>query len=188
MRKQVLKNSIAIAALFAPSIILNINLLIPTMLATVFFYLEVWKRKKPCDCHLLYLSMLFLIIFTIGQWVFAEKIDIYYIPFSLIPMLVIILWQDLMVSLLMTLACGLSLAIEFRSLDLAILFFISGIISTVLLMNVRRRSQIIRAGFLVGLFQVFVWLLIHEFKISNIIEVNPYIFLFESQSQYRGSY
>lgn len=99
-------------------------------------------------------------------------------PFSLIPMLTVVLWQNLIVSILMIVACGLSLLIEFNSLNLAILFFISGIISTVLLMNVRRRSQIIRAGFLVGLFQVFVWLLIHEFKISNIIEVNPYIFLF----------
>ncbi len=176
MRKQVIKNSIAIVALFLLSGILKINLLIPIILSTIFVYLEVWKKQKPWDYRFLHLILLFLIIFAIGHWFFMEKINIYYIPFALIPMLVIILWQDLMISLLMILACVFSLATEFNSLDLGIIFYISAIVSTIFLVNVRRRSQIIRAGFVVGSFQVITWLFIQDFRILN--DVNPYIILF----------
>ncbi len=168
MKKRVVRNSIAIAVLFLPSFILGINLLIPTIITTIFVYMEAGRPKKAYDCKILHLSLLFLIIFAIGHWVYAENLNIYYIPFSLISMLVIILWQDLMISLFMILACGFSLAIEFKSLDLGIVFFVSAIISTVLLVDVRRRSQIIRAGFIVGLFQSLTWLLIQDFSISNI--------------------
>ena len=182
MRKQLIKNSIAIASLFSLSLILNINLLIPVVLTTIFIYLETWAKQKPCDCRFLHLVLLFLIIFTIGHWVNVSNLKleaslrIVYIPFSLLAMLVIVLWQDLMISLLMIGAAGFSLSIEFKSLDLGILFFISGIISTVLLVNVRRRSQIIHAGFIVGIFQALTWLFIQNFQILN--NINLYLILF----------
>jgi hypothetical protein len=176
MKSQAIRNSIVILALFCLSLILDINLLIPVILTTIFIYSEVWRRQSSSDFRFLHLSLLFLIIFAIGHWFFMEKIGIWYIPFSLIPMLVIILWQDLMLSLFMALACSLSLAIEFKHLDLGILFFISAIISTVLLINVRRRSQIIRAGFTVGLLQMLIWLFIQDFRIIN--HLNSYTILF----------
>jgi len=177
MRSQVIKNSVSILALFALCIALNINLLIPLILTGVFMCLDIWKKQKVSDCRFLHLCLLFLIIFTIGHWVVTKNLDIYYlIPFALIPMLVIILWQDLMISILMFLAYGLTLAIDFESLALGIIFFISMTISTVLLIDVRRRSQIIRVGFIVGLFQVFTWLFIQNFNILD--EPMPYLFLF----------
>lgn len=178
MKKQTIKDSIIIIYLFLISLFLGISLLIPAVVACAFLYLELWRRQKTQDFRLIHITFLFLIIFDINHWINAIQLDIHYIPFSLIPMLVIVLWQNLALSLIMIFACGLSLLIEFGSLDLAILFFISGIVSTVLLMNVRRRSQIIRAGFLVGFFQALTWLLIQEFKISSLSEINPYIFLF----------
>jgi hypothetical protein len=176
MRRQVIKNSIIVVSLFLLSLILNIDLFIPIILATLFIYLELWKNRHPSDCRLLHLILLYLIIFAIGHWSYAEKFSLYYIPFSLIPMLVIILWQDLMISLLMAAALSLTLAIEFKSLNFAILFFISAIISTVFLVDVRRRSQIIRAGFIVGLFQMLIWLFIQGFRVIN--NINPYTFFF----------
>ena len=176
MKRQVIKNSIAVIALFLLSPVLNINLLIPLFLTTIFIYLDVSKRQNPSDCRFLHLCLLFLIIFTIGNLISREALSIYYIPFALIPMLVIILWQDLMISLLMLLACSLTFAIDFNSLGLGIIFFVSAVISTVLLINVRRRSQIIRAGFIVGLFQVFTWLFIQNFRLLD--DPDPYMFLF----------
>jgi hypothetical protein len=176
MKKQVAKNSVIVAGLFLYCLLLGIDLLIPVVLVSIFIYWQAWKKRKPEDCRLLHLSLLFLIIFTIGLWCFEKDLEIYYIPFSLIPMLVIILWQDLMISLLMILACGLPLAIEFRSLDVAVLLFVSAVVSTVLLINVRRRSQIIRAGFVVGLFQALTWLFIRNFGVIN--HTNPYIYFF----------
>ncbi|MFH1339370.1 MAG: HDIG domain-containing metalloprotein [Candidatus Omnitrophota bacterium] len=176
MKKQVIKNSVVVAGSFLYCLVLNINLLIPLILVSIFIYWEAWKERKPADCRFLHLSLLFLIIFAIGLWSFENNLEIYYVPFSLIPMLVIILWQDLMISLLMILACGLPLAIEFRGLDAAVLFLVSATASTVLLVNVRRRSQIIRAGFIVGIFQAFTWLFIRDFRVVN--NANPYVYFF----------
>jgi putative nucleotidyltransferase with HDIG domain len=177
MRNQVIKNSVSILALFALCLALKINLLIPLVLTGVFMCLDIWKKQRASDCRFLHLCLLLLIIFTIGHWIVIEKLNIYYlIPFAIIPMLVIILWQDLMISILMFLAYGLTLAIDFESLALGIIFFISTTISTVLLIDVRRRSQIIRVGFIVGLFQVFTWLFIQNFNILD--EPMPYLFLF----------
>jgi putative nucleotidyltransferase with HDIG domain len=176
MTKQVIKNSIAIISLFLLSLILDINLLIPTILAIAFIYLDTWYKQKTRECRFLHLALLFLIIFTIGHWIHASRLSIWFVPFSLIPMLVIILWQNLTISLLMMCAYGFSLAVEFNSLELTILFFVSAVISTVLLVNVRRRSQIIRAGFAVGLFQVLTWLFIQYFQILD--NLRPYLILF----------
>lgn len=176
MKRQVAKNSVIVAGLFLYCLLLGINLLIPLVLTSIFIYWHAWKKRKPEDCRLLHLSLLFLIIFTVGLWCFEKNLEIYYIPFSLIPMLVIILWQDLMISLLMILACGLPLAIEFRSLDVAVLLFVSAVVSTVLLINVRRRSQIIRAGFVVGVFQALTWLFMRNFGVIN--HGHPYIYFF----------
>ena len=176
MKRQVIKNSIIVVGLFLLGLILRINLLIPAILATLFIYLEVWKRQKLCDCRFLHLIFLFMLIFAIGHWSHATGLNIYYIPFALISMLVIILWQDLMISLLMILACSFFLEIIFNSLDLGILFFISAIIATAFLVNVRRRSQIIRAGFIVGAFQMLTWLFIQNFRILN--NLDPYLILF----------
>ncbi len=176
MRKQVIKDNIVIVVLFLLSLILNINLLIPTVLAAVFIYLKLWKKQEPGDYRFLHLILLFLIVFNIGHWFKVSQLGIWYIPFSLIPMLIIVLWQDLMLSLLMMGASSMTLAIQFESLELGILFFISAIISTIFLVNVRRRSQIIRAGFVVGLFQVLIWLFIQDFKIID--NINSYAILF----------
>jgi len=177
MREQAIRNSVAIVVLLLLGVILNINLLIPLILIVIFIYLEVWKKQRPWDCRFLHLILLFSIIYVIGHWAVSERLSIWYIPFSLIPMLVIILWQNLLLSSLMIMACGFSLAIEFESLGLGILFFVSAIVSTVLLVNVRRRSQIIRAGFVAGLFQALTWLFILDFSVSNINNLNPYLFL-----------
>ncbi len=176
MRKQLIKNSIAIGILFLLSFILGASLLIPLILSLVFIYLQAWKTKRACDVRYLHLSLLFLVIFAIGDWCFAEKLSIYYIPLSLIAMLVIILWQDLMISLAMIIACSLSLAIGFKSFELGILFFVGASVSTVFLVNVRRRSQIIRAGFIAGLLQMLTWLFIQNFQIAN--DFNSGIILF----------
>jgi putative nucleotidyltransferase with HDIG domain len=179
MKKQAIRDSVAVIYLFLISLLLEINLVIPLVLGAVFVYLELWRRQKPQDFRLLHLLLLFLIIFTIGHLFVVNTIDIFYIPFALIPMLVIVLWQNLVISLIMALASSLSLAIEFDSLHLGILLFISAIISSVLLINVRRRSQIIRAGFIVGCFQMLTWLLIQNFSVTDLNSIiNPYMFLF----------
>ncbi|MBU0549203.1 MAG: HDIG domain-containing protein [Candidatus Omnitrophica bacterium] len=176
MRKQVIKSSLAVLLLFLASFILKFNLLLPLMLVVIFIFLETYNSFKPSGCRFSQLLFLFLVIFAIGLWCFEKSLEIYFIPFVLIPMLVIILWQNLVISLLMILACGFSLGFEFGSLNLIALFFISGIISTVLLVNVRRRSQIIRAGFIAGLFQSLTWALIQNFRVVD--GINPLFFFF----------
>ncbi|MFH1678327.1 MAG: HDIG domain-containing metalloprotein [Candidatus Omnitrophota bacterium] len=175
MKRQIIINSIYILALFILSAILDFNLLIPMMLAVIFIYLEVWKKRMASDARFLHLVLLFLIIFAIGHWGLEKGLSIVFIPFSIVSMLVILLWNDLMVSLLMALICSFTLGIEYHSLDMVIIFFTSAVISTIVLLNVRRRSQIIRAGFIAGLIQALTWLFIKEFAIINYLD--PYAYL-----------
>lgn len=176
MKKQIVRDSLVIAGLFLFCLTLRINLLIPTVLSVIFIYARVWAGRRPKDYRLLHLCLLFLIIFAIGYWIVQEQAAFYYLPFSLLPMLVILLWQNLMLSLLFLCAYGITLAIKFANLELGIIFFVSGLVATALLLQVRRRSQIIRAGFLVGLLQALTFLFIDNFQIIN--NFHPYLYLF----------
>ena len=118
MKKQTLKNNIALIAIFSVSLLLDINLLIPIILTAIFVYASFWQERKFKEYAFLPLSLLFLCAFTCGYWVYLQSLPLWYIPFSFIIMLVIILWQDLMLSLFMSLAVSLSLAIHFKNLDL----------------------------------------------------------------------
>ncbi len=166
MKTRIIRDSVAIIALFLLSLVPGINIFIPLVLTTIFIYVEAWKGQQAWDSRFLHLILLFLVHLAICHWIFINKLSVVFIPFSLVPMLVIILWQDLRVSLLMILACSFSIGIYHKSIDLAILSFVSTVVMTVLLLNVRRRSQILGAGCIVGLFQVLVWWLMQNFQIE----------------------
>ena len=177
MKSQFIKNSLAILGIFLFCFVLQFNLLILLIFVFLFMYLDLWKQRKASKCRFLHIFFLFVIFLGISQWIFEQGLSLYYIPFSFIPMLVIILWQELMVSLLMILACSFSLAVLAGDFNSAIIFLISGIISTVLLINLRRRSQIIRAGFVAGLFQALTWLIVQDSQVI-VNNIEPYIGFF----------
>lgn len=149
LRKKGIWLILGLAMPFCISHILGINFILPLFLICVFIYI-----KYTCgNCNKLNLSFLFVIIFVISYSVIQHNWPNYLVPFSLIPMLSAILFENMGLSLLITLVSSVSFTYLANNNHLGVLFLISGILSAILVKGARRRIAIIRAGFIVGLVQ-----------------------------------
>jgi len=154
--------------LFLISYILGINLVIPIFLLSLFVYLNFSYRDLNLKSHkLLNLIFLFVIISATGYFINRAGWSIYYIPFSTIAMLSAILFNELEISLLLTLAAAFTIASITGNNYLGVLFSISGILSSIFVFGARKRMAIIRAGFLIGLVQMISLFVINRFLIKN---------------------
>ncbi|MFA4984350.1 MAG: HDIG domain-containing metalloprotein [Candidatus Omnitrophota bacterium] len=160
-----LRYLVGMLLVFTLSYILQINFIIPLFLILLAaHYLSLRPAPQAKGMCLLNLSLLFVIIFTASYLIVKNGWSVYYIPFSLVPMLATMLFGNLGVSLLLTLALGISVgSISGMHYYLAVIFLISGIISSLLVLGARRRTAIIRAGFITGLAQVLAIFLVDRF-------------------------
>lgn len=150
--------------------VFRINPVAVALLLSLFLYIKIQRNfGTPRPYNLLYISFLFVIFFVISDIVVKEHLPNFYIPFSIIPMLATILFSNLELPLLLSVASAVVLALlSNNNLYLGIMTLISGVISSFLVIGVRRRSQIIRAGLFVGLVQMASLFFIESFKISGI--------------------
>ena len=150
---------------FALSYILRINFIIPLFLILLAaYYLSLLPAPQDRGICLLNLSLLFVIIFTASYLIVKNGWSVYYIPFSAVPMLATLLFGNLWVSFLLALASGISVgSLAGMHYYLAVIFLISGIVSSLLVLGARRRMAIIRAGFITGLVQMLSVLLVDRF-------------------------
>ena len=150
-------------AVFIVSYVLHLNLIIPAFLVSLYAYARA-RRLDFKKYNLLNLIFLFLIIFDAGYFIVNRNFPIFYIPFCAIPMLTTLLFNNLEISLLMTLAASVSIAsLSSSRFDLTLLFLISGTISSILVKDARKRTTIILAGFIVGIVQVVSLIFIEYF-------------------------
>lgn len=150
-------------AVFIVSYVLHLNLIIPAFLVSLYAYIKA-RHIDFKKYSLLNLTFLLLIIFDAGYFIINKGLSIFYIPFSAIPMLTMLLFNNLEISLLMTLAVSVSIAsLSNNRFDLALLFLISGVVSSILVKGARKRTTIIIAGFTVGIIQVLSLLFIEYF-------------------------
>jgi len=161
-----IKFLLGVALTFTTSLILGINLSIPLFLVCLVLYTKYsYPDIKQKTYNLLNLSFMFVIIFAVSYMIIKKGLPVLYIPFSLIPMLCIILFDNLEISLLLTLASAVVIgSIAGNNHLLAVLFLISGIISCLMVKDVRRRMQIIHTGVAIGLIQALTLFFIHQFK------------------------
>lgn len=180
MIKPIVANSIKFTllaiAVFLVTYILQVNLIIPLFLLSLYLYIKIsYPQLDLRKYGFLQLSFLYVIIFVTTYIIISKGWPVLYVPFSVIPMLATLLFSNLTVSLLLTFASAVSIAgIGGNHLYLGLLFFISGISASILVLNARRRTPIIRAGFITGLIQAFSWLLISRFRVDSF---DPYITL-----------
>jgi cyclic-di-AMP phosphodiesterase PgpH len=166
------KAKMVIAALlvFPIGYILHVNLVVPAFLLVLYGYYKATKKDDSRRRgNLLNLALLFVLILTVSYYIIQhQKISIYWIPFSVIPMLCMVLFNDLALSLLVTLASSVSVAsVSGGHFHLGVLFLISGLLSSMLVQSVRRRASIIRAGFIIGMVQAVVWVFIEHFRVID---------------------
>lgn len=150
---------------FLSAYILRINSAIPLFLLSLVIYLK-FKKPELKDYRLLNLVFLFVLIVVASYTIAQRGLSIFFSPFCVIAMLVTLLFNQLELSLLITLGASVSVA-SFVSgdLNLAVLFFISGLLSSILVLGCRRRMVIIRSGFIVGFIQAAVLFLLEHFEV-----------------------
>lgn len=157
--------SLSLISLCLISYTLQVNLALPIFLLSLVLYA---KLRGPAlkNYNLLNLTFLFVIIFVTAYFVVRQGWPIFYIPFCFIPMLTTLLFAQLELSLLVTLAASVSLVLIAGNFSAGILFLISGILSILLSFDLRKRLSIIRAGFIIGLLQSLLWFFLSRFKID----------------------
>ncbi|MFA5156072.1 MAG: HDIG domain-containing metalloprotein [Candidatus Omnitrophota bacterium] len=154
------------ALLFFLSYVLRVNFAIPLFLLSLFAYLKFSQKQSYIrDYKLLDLSLLFTLVFVSAYFVVGHGKPVFYIPFCAVPMLAVILFNELRVSLLLTVAGSfVAASVAGNDFHLGILFMISGLLSSVLVFGARRRSVIIRTGLIIGVIQAVTLFLIEGFK------------------------
>jgi len=144
---------------FIFSNISHINLAIPVFLICLTVYLNL-RRLNAKNHNLLNLTLLLLIILTASFYIARARLPVYYMPFSAMPMLTTLLFGSLELSLLFTLASSITIAsFSFYPQQLTLLFLISGVLASILVQGARKRSTIIRSGFIIGVTQLIVVIL-----------------------------
>ncbi|MGB4520363.1 MAG: HDIG domain-containing metalloprotein [Candidatus Omnitrophota bacterium] len=157
--------------LFLFSLIIKINLAIPLFLLSLVIYTRrSYPGLKTKTYNLLNLSFLFVIIFSSSYLILKRGLPIFYIPFSLAALLSIILFNNLEISFLITLACGIAVtSIAGNNFLIVVMFLISGILAILLAKDMRRRSVIIRTGLFIGLAQAATLTLASRFKSQYVL-------------------
>ncbi len=155
------------ALIVAFSCIAQINLAITLFLAVLYSYLKL-RRLNIKNCNLLNLSLLFLVSSASGYFLIKQNIPIYYIPFTVVPMLATLLFGNLELSLLITLAASVSVAsFSGYPLEVMLISLISSIAASIFVLGARKRNTIIRAGIFAALFQILTLILIEHLWINQ---------------------
>ena len=139
---------------FLISFIIQVNLVVPAFLIALCVYLSLRKMHLR-NCRFLNLVFLFLIIFVSSYFILQEKWPLFIIPFSVAPMIATLVFNDIVVAFLLTVAISFSVAsLSANPFAVVAFFLISGTISSILVQDARKRSTIIRAGVIIGITQV----------------------------------
>ena len=112
------------------------------------------RKQGFKNYNLTHLTLLFLIMFTSAYFFTKKSLLMFYLPFSVLPMLTTLLFDDMEISFAATLALAVSIAsISSRSFPLSIFYLLSGIASSILVKGARKRIEIIKAGIITGIIQ-----------------------------------
>jgi len=145
------------------SYLVQLNLAVALFLISLCVYMK-FRRQNIKNYNLLNLTLLFLISFVSSYLIIKRGLPVFYVPFSVIPMLTILLFNNLEIALLITLANSVSAAsVTNISFQFGLLSLISGICSIILVRGARRRTTVISSGFIVGITQVVSLIFIDRF-------------------------
>jgi cyclic-di-AMP phosphodiesterase PgpH len=154
--------------MFIFSWLIHINLGIPYFL--ILLYLCFYKKfAKIKNATLTNLSFLYLISFGLGYYLLRHGLSFYFIPVSIIPMLCVLLFNNLEIAYFMSLATFISLAFLSPAEPFKVWFiFMSSCAGSILLVNhARKRAQVIRAGAIAGLLQLISLIFLEHLWVNH---------------------
>ena len=153
--------------IFLFSHIIHVNLAIPFTLIILYIGFNQ-KFSKIKKIKLSNLVLLFLTSFSFGYCLLGNGLSFYFIPIAIIPMLAVLLFNNIEVAYFLSLSTALSLASLTAEPFKAWLIFIAASISAILLINgARKRTTVIWAGALAGIIQLITLILLEHFLINK---------------------
>ena len=153
--------------MFSFSYINRINLGIPFFL--ILLYLSFYKKfTKIKHAQLPALSFLFLISFSLGYYLIKQGLAFYFIPITIIPIISVLLFDNLETAYFLSLGTSIPLAILSPEPFKAGFIFMSSCAGAILLVNkARKRAQVIQAGVLAGILGLISLILLEQLWINH---------------------
>ncbi|MDD5409113.1 MAG: HDIG domain-containing protein [Candidatus Omnitrophica bacterium] len=171
MRRLFAKNNFLLAGLcvfiFLFSYLIRVNLAIPLFL--IILYLSFYRKfSKIKGANLSNLSFLFLISFAIGHALLKHGLSFYFIPIAIIPMLSVLLFNNLEVAYFLSLGTSLPLSSLTSEPFKAFFIFMIFCSTAILVLNkAHKRTTVIQAGLIAGLIQLLSLILLEHFWINQ---------------------
>ena len=171
MKNLLNKNIFLIAGLsvflFFFSRLIHLNPAIPLFLIILYLcFRNKFTRIK--NAGLINLSFLFLISFSIGHSLLKHGLSFYFIPIVIIPMLSVLLFNNLEIAYFLSLATSVSLASISPEPFKAWFIFMASCSCAILLVNkANKRTSVIQAGIVAGLIQLITLILLEHFWINQ---------------------
>ncbi len=162
---------------FLVSAALQIDLSIPLLLLLLYLFLKCIKINAAFVRQLgVNLTFLFMLILATALIIVRQGWPVYVIPIAAIAMLTTVLFEDATISLLLTVASAVAVSsLVGNNFMFFVVFLNGGLVSILLVRHVRKRVQLIRAGFICGLIQAMTLFCITDF---SIVHANGYLILF----------
>jgi putative nucleotidyltransferase with HDIG domain len=138
------------AAVLAFAWLIKASLASMLLILILVSYLKYRRNSLP-RFSLLNISFIYVLIFSLSYLIIIRGLPLFYIPFSVAPMLAMMLFNSLELSLVFAIAGGATVAPLSRDPFLVLLLFlISGILSAILVRGARKRTTVIGAGLVIG--------------------------------------
>lgn len=166
---------LVLAGLFIVLHITAIDYMVAVILLALFIFLKFSKRLYSEKYNYLALGLLYvLVVVSAKAMSIYTDISPYFIPVGMASMLCALLFNDLALMLIITAALSASVGlIAGGDLYLSCVLFSGGFFGGFLVLNVRRRSQIVSAGIISGIIQALVSLLAIE--VNSGIDLRHYL-------------
>ncbi len=151
-------------------LLIKIPIIFPVSLICLIAYLKA-RKLYPKPYPLLKLGLLYLTVILISDITARYQLPYFILPFSAIPILATVLFNNLELAFVLTVASAFSAAALFNNnLYVNILFLVIGLVSCILVYGARRRMEVIRVGFLVGLIQALLMLFRNNFATTDLMQ------------------
>jgi putative nucleotidyltransferase with HDIG domain len=153
-------------AVLAVGSIIRLNLMVTLLLLALYLY-SSFRQFDARGYSLLNALLLFLLMLCASYFMIRQHVPVYYIPYSLIPLLATLLFSNLEISLLLTLAISVAVAsLSVIPFVITLWFLLSGIIASLLVLGARKRTTVIRAGLFIGIVQAIALICLEKLAIN----------------------
>ncbi|MFA6384455.1 MAG: HDIG domain-containing metalloprotein [Candidatus Omnitrophota bacterium] len=167
------------AVAFGCSWIYGINLIVPMVLVCLVLFLRhIHSSEEFKTYRILHLVFMFVFVMAACFAIRMYNAPALFSPFPVLALLSVMLFNDLFVAFVLTVAGSVTIAaINGNDFYMGLICLVSGISAALLVSGARRRNIVIRAGILVGVVQVAAGILLTGFRL---LDPAQYLILFSS--------